>query len=349
MPFSRAALIVSIGLICGGVHAGVSHWYAAAATPGSWARVTEQQYQQRYGQAEPRPVIDLLIMGDSHAKCGIDPRLLDGAFNFATLGALYLHTYSRLKHLLEDEQQAVTRLLIPMDSHSLAWQRKRLHEADYWAQYFDYPKLAWRSGRWVYCAREFTRHRLTPYLGAGDDMAAYALGWNIASTPFPVHRGFIPMPSDWSAYSDGQRQRLTRTRCAFLHDGYDLIDPAMFAYYLDVMRLCVRHDVQPLLCVLPLTREASIEIDEQVSGRHGGAGFEALADAYRQGLHIAPQTRLFDFRTLLEDRPELFNDADHLNASGAHIFSEVLENAIAERNGKHEVSADALDTIWNAK
>lgn len=312
----RAILFTAILI---GINAGLSRAYFWAETPSSWTLATDAQLAAR-GPLD----VEWLILGDSHAKCGIDPRLLPDAFNLATLGSHYYHSYYRLKHFLEREGGSARFVILPMDTHSVAWQRARMEDGAYWSRYISYPQMAWRTGEYPNYARQFLTDFLLPYAGHGDRIVEAALERGRAQTPFPLIDGHIQMPGDWSATPEEERLALTAQRCAFIHNRYDLPDPVMTQYLLDTLALCARHGVRPVMVRFPLTHEAWDEV-------HANMDLAALDALYDKWFAPYPGLIRIDLGESLGDRLELFNDPDHLNAEGARVFTELLVEALAEK------------------
>jgi len=285
-----------------------------AIQPQSWTFTTERQFHDR---AAP---VDLLILGDSHAKSGVDPRLLDGAFNFATLGGLYIHNYYLLRHLIEDEGLKPRAVLLPMDTHSLAWQRGRIEERYYWARHFNYAELIRTTGRAGYYARQWLDAGVFPYAGQGDLMVEWFLGRNERGLPYPMVDGFVMLPSAWQDMSGNERIAQAETRCAFLHDDYRVMNPVMMDYFERCLALCAERDIDIVLVRYPVTHEAHKLITANVDLEELDAYYEKLAAEYN-----AATVDLFE---AFLDQPDYFADSDHLNPDGAEALTQRLIAAI---------------------
>lgn len=312
MIASRAFRVALMAGIVLAVNTGLTRAYRWAEAPASWTLATDRQLRAR-------PSLDLewLVMGDSHAKCGIDARLMPDAFNLATLGSHYYHTYYRLRHFLEREGGTAAFLILPLDTHSVAWQRGRIEDAAYWGQYLDYGQLAWRTGRVTEYARRYLTEAWVPYAGRGDRIVEAVLGRGAAETRFPLVEGHVQMPGDWSETPLEARLRLTATRCAFVHNGYAPPDAVMVAYIRDTLALCAAHGIQPVMVRFPLTGEAWAEIDRHLDIAAIDALFDELIAPYPDAIRL-------DFGYALADDLHLFNDPDHLNAEGAQVFTRLL-------------------------
>jgi len=317
MVMARTMRIALFLLLALGINAGLARAYYWTETPSSWTLATDAQLHARGSLS-----LEWLILGDSHAKCGIDPRLLPAAFNLATLGSHYHHSYYRLQHFLEREGGSARFVILPMDTHSLAWQRERMEDGAYWARYLDYPQLAWRTGRLPEYARQYLTDYWLPYAGKGDRIVEAGLGWTRNDTRFPLLDGHIQMPGNWQDTPIGERQALTRQRCTFIHNGYEWADPIQVQYLRDTLALCAKHGVRPVMVRFPLTAEAWNEVNAHMD-------LEALDALYDELFAPYPDLVRIDLGHALDDRLELFNDPDHLNAEGAQVFTHLLIERLA--------------------
>ena len=318
MTAPQTLRIVLFAVLVLAINAGLTRAYFHAETPSSWTLATDAQLRARESFD-----LEWLILGDSHAKCGIEPRLLPNAFNLSTLGSHYYHSYYRLKHFLEQEGGSAAFVVLPMDTHSVAWQRKRMEDGAYWSQYIDYPQMAWRTGDFAGYARQYLTDYWLPYAGHGDRIVEAGLGWSDTTTRFPLLDGHIQMPGDWSSTPHAERIALTEQRCAFIHDDYTLPDPVTLRYLRDTLALCAAHGIRVVMVRFPLTEEAWEVIHEHMELDQLDALYDELFAPY-------PDLVRIDLGHALGERLALFNDPDHLNEEGAQVFTRMLLERLDE-------------------
>ena len=300
----------------GAINAGMAAWYRHATEKTRWTTATEHEFHTVEGSTQT------FILGDSHAKCGVDPRLMDKSFNLATLGASYLHTYSRLKALLDDKTVSLRRVLLPMDTHSLAWQQSRMEDVAYWAHYVDYGTLTLKTGNLGYFGRRFLLGDGFPYLGQGDVMLAWLVGRGKTTTPYPMIKGYIELPGDWAHVTVSERVRQARNEAAFLHDNYHCLNPFMIACFNKAVALCEAKHIQIVLVRYPVTKQMLTCIEQNVP-------LDKLQDFYDTVAADHPDIIRLNFIDLLADDPACFADADHLNPRGAKRFTRQLKTKLA--------------------
>ena len=66
---------------------------------------------------------EILILGDSHGVCALDPGIIGRAVNFSSPGESYLHNYYKLRWFLKQEH-SLKAILLPLDLHSFSDFRK---------------------------------------------------------------------------------------------------------------------------------------------------------------------------------------------------------------------------------
>ena len=94
-----------------------------------------------------RDGIDTVILGDSHAKWGLDPSVLGDAFNLALPGESYAETYYVLEHLVKSSPGAPRFVILQADLHSFnGYNRNQFAFAHHYADFVDYIDIGWRRG-----------------------------------------------------------------------------------------------------------------------------------------------------------------------------------------------------------
>jgi hypothetical protein len=310
-PIARIILLIVIAAAANEV---LVRWHIHAAAPTSWAFSTEAQLQDHEGP------IEWLILGDSRAKCGVMPQHIVGSFNLATLGGQYMQTYYRLKRLVKEEGREVHHVILPMDTHSLAWQRDRLEESAYWVRYMNYATLATRSGAPGHFAKRYLTGRLFPYAGRGDDMIARIIASGERTLRHDVTRGYIALEQSWSDRNAEARATDSAGRSAFVHDEYACINPMMTRYFQDTLALCAEEGIPVVLVRYPVAKELHDAISAHVPLEEVDAVYAtATADS---------NVTAIDFMDAFTATPEFFADGEHLNAQGAEAFTHLLNEEL---------------------
>ena len=128
-------------LAVGFAHFALVHWYREVVMRDGVPERTLRQFD-----ALDPASIHTLALGDSHVKRGIQPRALEGSFNFALPGERYPEMFYRLQSLLAAGLPVDT-VVLQAEPHLVA-ERPEPHGAfaHYYAGFVDYPKLGWERG-----------------------------------------------------------------------------------------------------------------------------------------------------------------------------------------------------------
>lgn len=308
---------IALGFVLGAalVHGALYTWYTAVRPVESRMFETEDQF------AAAGSPVDLLILGDSHAKCGIDPSAFDGAFTFAQLGGVAAHSEIILRDIVVKRNLPVRRVILSMDTHAMAWQKKRIWEPVYWTAKLPFPLLAKQTGGYGSAAAHWMRHVAFPYAGTGDALTGRALGLHTPPVREPMTLGWVALPYAWTIADASARQADARQRCAFVHDGYRLFDPDMVAAYERMFALCAERNIEVVLVRFPVPGESADAIRDNVDMAALDERFRAMAP---------PGTVFLDYFEAFRGRYDYFADADHLNAAGAAALTALLRADLAE-------------------
>ena len=88
------------------------------------------------------PPIKYLILGDSHSQRNFDTRILEGAFNFSSVGENFIQSYYKLATILESGEKQVENVIMPLDLHTFSsYRADKFRDSYYWVDYIDYVEL----------------------------------------------------------------------------------------------------------------------------------------------------------------------------------------------------------------
>jgi hypothetical protein len=269
--------------------------------------------------------VDTLILGDSHAACGLDPALIPRSATFARGGEPLFLTCQKLQFLAE-RNQGLKKVVIGFGSHNVSrYQESYLFE-DFWeADFEQYFGIVDAEGRHALASLR------TSYLVS-------RLKWEVG---LPVrfyrdrpvldswlHRPIAPEDFGWVGRFDAPAES---------HVDEAQISGKIRRYYLDAQGGYAGTSQLTLNAVrgaLAFARSRGIQVLLYDGPLH--PAFRARVpprayDAYREALaDIAgtyPEVRV----AALGDYPlpsDAFFDGDHVNASGAAVASRVVANLL---------------------
>lgn len=294
-------------LIFGLLNWGLGRLYVRREMARSSLGSMERDFEQDRGQ------ITTLAVGDSHMATGFDPRVSNGAFNFALYGESYVYNYFKLKHILARNPQIRT-ILLPLDLHSFSnWRADRELRDFYWVRYANYLDLAWRSRRPFEYLGKYIRGRFFPYLG---ELGAF---WTAPrkerlkrpGRPLEFIQGFVVRSGTY----DEDRERLAARRVRLHFFGHKAYDELAAHYFGRILDLCAARARTLVLIKFPLSKPYFRLATKRIRP-------EQIYNRVDEMIRPYPDVKVFDYQTVFFDRDrELFDDPDHLNEAGARVLS----------------------------
>jgi hypothetical protein len=258
--------------------------------------------------------LEVLVLGDSHPQKAVDPRHLEGAFNFATSGESYLQTYWKASELLRGNPLGVEVVLLPVDMHSFSsFRTERIVAPLYWRRYIGPGELFGRLGPKAALLRTVDCW-IAPYKGRLD-LSELSLDMLLGRRgERPLVRGYRPAPADSMPDTERGVRRMARERCRLHFGGDNPLDRRLLKAFRDVVRLCREEGVEVVLVSYPVSREY-LEVAQRSVSRG------ELAGAVDSVLAGCGPVRWLDYTGLFRGRREYFSDTDHLSVSGAEALT----------------------------
>ncbi len=254
----------------------------------------------------------VIILGDSHAVCSLDPRRVGRAVNFSSNGESYIHNYYKLRYALRAAPFLRT-VVLPIDLHSFSdFRSDRVRVNLEWLQYIDYLEYGRHSRRLPYYLGELLRLRGFGFCGGYRSFFSRWLLGRRAPSVSRLDQGFVPKTGYFikkNSAKSGRKRALRQLQ------GVDLFSPEMVFYFRKILDLASRHRLHVVLLSFPVTPEYLRTAEELMSIDRYYARIRAITAKYSH-VHFINRQRLFHKKAGL-----FFRDAQHLNANGAGIFS----------------------------
>lgn len=335
--------------------AGAAVLFAGASVLYEWRiRQTDDFIDQleRFNQPEVEPVV--LFVGDSRIAMNVQAeRLPPGYYNWSYPGENLRQLYLRVKYALE-AKPSIRYLVIGLEDVTLSEARARDLDVSRQLLFADLDDLADiypASPRFL--LRAAVLHYL-PLINAVqrrrvadvmlDDFVRLLTG---AGPPQPTRLicGDFRFtgPSDWNKMEWTQQLvgAVANVGGLFGDDARDA--PEMQRAFQRLLAMARRHHVEVIGVHSPLTRayaDAATRLERSTASSYFAA---------------APLHALLDFRLLFADRPDYFQDSDHLSDRGAATYTDFLVQqlrGLVHRNpeptekAQCDVKADAQPRSW---
>lgn len=255
---------------------------------------------------------EILILGDSHAVCALDPNIIKKSVNFSSSGESYTHNYYKLKWILKRSHSLKT-VVLPIDLHSFSDFRKdRIHFTLNWLRYLDYLELGWIKKRILECGIKYLDLKFFGFKGQYQKFADALFQPGNMSKPNPEEApGFKPR----DGYFFHNREEKARKRANRQLKGFDPFCPEMVFFFKRILNLCLDREFRVVLLKLPISQEYYKQAEKltDVTG---------LETRILQLARRFPEATVIDFRKIyFRQEAGLFWDPQHLNKIGARDLS----------------------------
>ena len=238
----------------------------------------------------------ILVAGDSHLQCAIDPEVVPGSRNVSQSSEPYAITYWKLKKIFASWQPDT--VLLTLSPHNVSS----------WSDdIFNLPGVAEEMFRRSYPVVEY--EELYRDFAVSNAAVGKALTTRLLKYPSGRHAYYIGEFAEKDSIRSTDPNPIIARH--FYRDSTLLATSTKMIGYLDsIIALCNERGVTPIVVSTPL-REA---YQEQVPGNMHAAHVRKLSHLRRQGVRVINTTNQYypDF---------LYYDADHLNTAGARLYT----------------------------
>jgi hypothetical protein len=265
----------------------------------------------------------ILIIGDSHPKTAVDPRLLPGSFNMSTQGENMMYTYYRLKYYLEVEKLDIRLAIMEVDVHTFApVPIDQFILPVFWRKYVDYVEVG-KSSKMM---GKFLTYRLSgefSYVnGVNDSIKLLKKSIKGRTNLSQIVQGHLVRTTDYSKEKDPVS--IAREKAEFHIQGPVHFDPLVSDYFIRILFLLQKHGVDAILVRYPVAREYYRIVDSKMD----------IAGYYDSLYELLAQNQLqlpiLDYHNIYWDKPDYFANSDHLNQTGAEAFTMLLKNDLED-------------------
>lgn len=265
---------------------------------------------------------EILILGDSHAVCALDPNLIGKTVNLSSSGESYMHNYYKLKWFLKNSTSLKT-VVLPMDLHSFSDFRKdRIHFTLNWLRYLDYLELGWIKKQILDYGIKYLDLRFFGFKGRYRQFADALLQPDDKSKPnLEETPGFKPR----DGYFFHNREEKARKRAGRQLMGFDPFCSDMVFFFKRILNQCLDRQLRVVLLKLPISQDYYNQAEKLTDI----SGLEArMLQLARQ----FPKVIVIDFRKIyFQQEAGLFWDPQHLNKIGARDISIRFRDSLTQQ------------------
>lgn len=306
------AIVSMLVLLAGGVHVELRRFYLDVVNRDGIAERTQQQYDA------VRESVRTLIVGDSHAKWGILAGDLEDAFNLSLPAQTTPETYYVLASEVERPEIDLDWAVISADALAFSgWQAGERVYLHWYAPRVDYLAIGWQRRELLFYGARQLVGRHAPYMGGRAQILNYLETGTPPHPPFlqteKLARGSFYGPRSWTRHKPASRNERAKGRVK-IHFPEPEFDEVAGRYLRRSLEFCRERGIRVMVVRFPMSLEyarasRAFARDARVD--------ERLAEIF--GDH--PEAIVVDARRDYLNRPKLFGDPDHLNASGARLFT----------------------------
>ncbi|MBN2309600.1 MAG: hypothetical protein JXR94_11545 [Candidatus Hydrogenedentes bacterium] len=274
----------------------------------------------QYSQFDPKLYEDRyrrLVLGDSHAVCGILPDVLGDTANYSGLGDGYMVSYYKLEGVLDTEPQQLETVILQVDRHSFALHRVNQYGYGLWARSIDFADLSRYNGpQWGYFC-QYLRFHVFTYADLPDHLA-YIVGGvgakerNDALTNWM--RNFAEAPLKDALVEQRIEDHILPEERWW--------EDEMVDYFRRILELCRARGLRVVAVRFPVSKPYSDALDPHVPPEEFDAALHGLLADY-------PEVTVLDYSRLFADRDDYFVDPNHLNVVGSRAFTVRLRDDLA--------------------
>lgn len=275
--------------------------------------------------------IPILMLGDSATTADLNPRFIDGSFNYGIPGATYAQTYYQFKRLVEVEGLRPDIVILPFSEHSFSsYRAARIQDKWYWDDYIDYEELSTHFEDIDPFAERIKGE--FPFIGGGEMLLASSF----EDEGVGMILGHVPMKGRFSDSSN--QEKIASQRAAYHFRNATLLHPALLDYFSRTLDLAEKYNITVFLIKFPVT-----DTYDRIAGEY----ILNQEELFTEPLSIAsthPSVHILDYQKEFATNHTLFADSVHLNVEGNEIFSLQVQSDINDLRSSFSSSEDHNST-----
>ncbi len=279
---------------------------------------------QQYKKNLPANALSYAFFGDSHTANDVNPEYINNSFNFATYSEDYIETYYKIKKLLEKDNVKINSVVLEIDMHTFS-DRIRTEEAlfsevRYYNEFISLDEMSKLKGNKSKISLLLGKY--LPFLGNGKELISLTIKKGIS----PLKLGWVKLDSNWSLELNKEVTASRRYNDMYRAPG-NLLTPGSVNYFLEILKLCEKNDIQIILIKYPVTKEYYDEL-----AKHNISREQHYYALFNEIDRITKNYAVLDYYNCFFQQPEYFGDVDHLNYVGSEVLSKKINKDLMNVN-----------------
>jgi len=271
----------------------------------------------RFKTTLPNSNLEYAFMGDSHMLADIDTTSVNNVYNFGTPLEDYSETYYKLNKVYDVDNISINYLVLQLDEYAFANKIRtkalRFRDYKYYNDYVDIVNMSNLTG--------IPYESLVVYINFNIIAPHNGLSGQIINNyfrPKPVLNGYSNRTGNFSIANN--KTKLAKDKVAqFFNESPLVFNDVSFDYFNKIISLANEHNTTIVLLSMPVTDMYYIELETYNFSRQ---------EFYTKVLSQIGNYTLIDNYDIYLDKPEYFDDVDHLNYIGSRLYTGVVLDAI---------------------
>lgn len=271
----------------------------------------EKQFKQK------KDSIHILVAGDSHPRWAVYPILMDGVFVIATANENYIHTFYRLNSIINQDDMDIKLVLLPIDLNTFSSYREdRLAHNHYWRKYINYWELGLYKKDLLFHILSRLEGEFAYFNGVEELIEVLKIKAGIKEF-WIITDGHKTTNDDFSLDPDPLAS--ADYRVGYQIKNKDVLDEDIIYYFFRTLDLLSSHEIDIVLIKYPVVKEYYISASEYMDiNEH----YKNLSQLLNSNGYVLP---VLDYHDTFWNQNSLFSDAEHLNITGAKVFTLIMK------------------------
>jgi hypothetical protein len=262
--------------------------------------------------------INYAFFGDSHARNGVNPKIISGSFNFGTSAENYIETYYKLKKIIDHDKIKIKTAIFEIDLvtfSSLLTDQTRIFDD----LYFFHKYVPWAEVKKIENASNLEMLKMYlaevyfPAIGQGEDFVDIFVAPKLTEV-------YLGWTKEYENYALSDTRKTAQATYDLQFDGQARISPVSLEYFLKTLELAKENNINIIFIKYPIAKEYDEIITER--GFDKSSYYKTIFNEIDKKLNSNYQ--VLDYYNLFFDHSEYFTNPDHLNYLGAEILSKKI-------------------------
>lgn len=276
----------------------------------------QKNQDQSIADVKKIPELKTLIMGDSQCLRGIDPRVFDSAFNYASAGESIIVSYYKLKDLLETRKD-IKKIILTSTLGYFGESKSNYFPRLYlWKEMIDFKEIAQIKHESFASFCRVLKYYFFAYKGIREEY----FDKRFADIPeeIPYYNGFRPKPTGY--YFD-----VTQIADKQFKDK-KLFDESLWIYLNMFLELAQKHGIQVTMVRMPVSQRYHDKVMSYITQ-------DKLAERCLELKKKFSDFEFLDYFNIYWGQEEqLMFDDTHLNEAGALEFSRLVVDSCSNKH-----------------